>query len=1496
MIFNVGGQLIADNGGIVVHASSSIRNGGWLQSMGDIQMITPMLENTKGIILSKNGGIIIQSDQNGHGLGFLNNNSGIIQSAKDLTLYTQSLENENGKILTFPALGNGTIGNIVLYADAQGQALTTLHLSNNGVIQSSGDVTFRAQSSGLSSTGTIIASQNLRAVLDGDLNNNNILFTSLGKTTSQSLSDNQNPGVNLTVNGNYTINEDGGITSGGDLMLTANQITNNGVLIALNNMALNATRLTNNVKGLLSSSNNMVLTINGNLDNFGVLQADQGSMTIQAIGDITNIWGLIRTQSANGDITLTANSFTNKYSGTLIEQKINSKTVYDTAVNAVGQPYDGISNKDFTKNYADEGTWKSSDLSQYFYNSDVKILQINTPKGMYTTDGKPASGYFYMFLSGGNNKANTRVEITATGTQTILNGTAAIISAGRDLALHTTGNITNDVSHIEAGRNMDLQGASLNNVGHQNDAVYKLACYNPEFCRYLYPKDNRNNPLPNYTIDGSYEGDKNKIILDGHSMISPPMHIWGSNTVNRGLSGTAAGNLLGQFTGQVNNTTIIEHALPSDFTQSNPILPSGKLPTTEQGENGQKGMKGPGESPLEEKTSQVTAINEQDPTLPAYSGVTNPQGIDPGLHVTLPGFNGGGSTNVSDILSSITGGQALFRPNPNVTGGNSSLNGIAGEGITGNPSIPDSAKPSNNMNGNHEIAVNNTAAVQPGSNYLIETRPQYTSVKQLYGSQYLLDRLNIHGSYMFLGDSGFDSQYIQQQYIQATGQSYSGGTYRTASDALKTLLDNAASQSGKLGLQFGEALTTEQQAALDEDIVWYVPQIVDGKTVLVPQLYLSPKTAVLSGGSIKGKDVRLTAGSINNSGLMEGTHSIGLTATNGNIANIGGTIKGGDVSLVARDGSVINSDTVNHYLVDGGHASYLGSQGQIMASGTLGMQASDSITTHGGLIQSGSDLALSAGTINIGAAELDASASSITHASDGKLSFTGNQTKHYGTTIISGGNTALQTTSGDMALSGSNLFSGGNVSLNSKGKIGLNTVTDSGMTDLKGHKSGAFTSSAFENRNSYEKQVGSSIISGGSLSALAQKDVDISGRLSGVQDVTVASKAGSIIEHALTFKQDDYDYHHTEKTGFFGNETGLSAQVGTKKVSDKNTSSSELHSGSLISSTKGSVVLDAGQDININASNVLEKKDINMAGNTINLNTVKDSTKGDQFHKDSFTGLAVTATGIVSDAARAGFDAANAQASDMQALNAANIGYAGLATGMGKAGYLRKEDSKTADYNLMGASATIGHSSNKSHATETTTTDVGSTVMAGGKVNITAKKEINATASTISGNDIIFNAGGDINLNAGYRTTQTKVTASSNSFGVGGGTSLGVGGGSFFLKGDVSVGHGKTTTSSKTAIDSVVNGVNSVVINNHDGNLTLNGAQIVNRTPDAKGSIVNGVASNGSITIDTGNLTVTTPQNTSKYDNNTKVLGVSATSSIGGGFGLSSSPPEVPYT
>ncbi|CAI3954812.1 S-layer family protein [Commensalibacter papalotli (ex Botero et al. 2024)] len=1054
----------------------------------------------------------------------------------------------------------------------------------------------------------------------------------------------------------------------------------------------------------------------------------------------------------------------------------------------------------------------------------------------------------------------------------------------------------------------------------ESSLTFTVACFNKDLCRQLNPKDTSDWATPGFNA--------HKVIGGGDSR----RYAWGSTAVNNGLGSTivAGEDLNGDFSGEVNNTTIIKNASPDDFATDNRSPSSGTYGETTGGDQGKDGLTGPGNGDLSSSGSGLKTVDGKDNTL-GYGGVIAPQGVDPGLHVTLPGFKGSGSTSINDILSSLTGGQALFRPNPNVNGGNSSLNGVTSGGITGggsntgtgssggasnvsnnttvgidgSPSVHSPTNsgdvvsqnnPTNTVTGTEVTVQNpvqseniNTSSVSSNSNYLIETRPQYTSVNEFYGSQYLLNRLDINGSYMFLGDAGFDTQYIQQQYIQATGQSYPGGTYMTASDAMKTLLNNASTESGKLGLQFGSALTSEQQAALDEDIVWYVPQVVDGQTVLVPQLYLSPKTDVLAGAAIKGKNVNITAGSIANSGLMEGTNSIALTATNGDISNIGGTIKGGNISLNAQNGSVINSDTVNNYLVNGGAGSYLGSQGQILASGTLGIQASDSIATHGGTIQSGSDLAMKAGTINIGSIELNAAASSVTHASDGTLSFVGNQTKNYGTTITAGGNVSLQSTSGDLTLSGSTLNATGNVSLSSAGNIGLNAVTDSGLDDVKGHKSGAFNSSSFENKYAYTNEVGSKITSGGQLNATAQNDISISGGLTAKNDVNVVAKEGSITENALTSTSDSYDYHHTKKTGFFGNETGLSAQVGTKKVTDKNSSSSVTHTGSVITSTEGSVNMSANKDININGSNILTKQDINLSGDNVNFNTVQDSTNSDVYKKQSFTGLNVGASGLVTDTSKAGFNITNATDTQGQAFATASGAYPLIQTGLGEAGVLGKGSLTNVNSNLIGVSASVGHSSNKSDTKVVTTTDVGSTVAAGGKVNVTAKNDINATASNISGNDVIFNAGGDVNLNAGYKTSDSEKTSSQNSFGVGASASIGIKGTpQASVTGNFNITDGNSTSSSKTAIDTVVNGTNSVTINNKNGSLNLNGAQITNKNAD-------GTASDGSVTINTGNLNITTPQNTSKYDSTTVSGGLNASVPIVGD-NYTNIQPNVGYT
>ena len=263
--------------------------------------------------------------------------------------------------------------------------------------------------------------------------------------------------------------------------------------------------------------------------------------------------------------------------------------------------------------------------------------------------------------------------------------------------------------------------------------------------------------------------------------------------------------------------------------------------------------------------------------------------------------------------------------------------------------------------------------------------------------------------------------------------------------------------------------------------------------------------------------------------------------------------------------------------------------------------------------------------------------------------------------------------------------------------------------------------------------------------------------------------------------------------------------------------------------------------------------------------------------------------------------------------NGIKAGYAGIDTGLGKAGIkdqaikdnmspqeidkinkANKNNSSAANYNLVGAYASIGHSSNKSHLTTESTRDTGSVVSAGRKVSINAKNDINATTATINGNDVIFNAGRDINLNAGHDTDKAKRKTSSKSFGVGVTADIGMGGGSAMINANMALSGSNMHSSSTTAIDTIVNGQHSVIINNKNGSLNLNGAHITNKIPTEEGSILDGKTSSGSIVINTGSMNITTPQNRNRYDSDSKSLGMQAGIPLAG-FGLAGdSSPDIP--
>ncbi|AYN86803.1 hypothetical protein [Commensalibacter melissae] len=169
----------------------------------------------------------------------------------------------------------------------------------------------------------------------------------------------------------------------------------------------------------------------------------------------------------------------------------------------------------------------------------------------------------------------------------------------------------------------------------------------------------------------------------------------------------------------------------------------------------------------------------------------------------------------------------------------------------------------------------------------------------------------------------------------------------------------------------------------------------------------------------------------------------------------------------------------------------------------------------------------------------------------------------------------------------------------------------------------------------------------------------------------------------------------------------MSVQVGNKKITDQNRNSSTLWQGSMINSTEGSVNANAAKDINVNGSMIYANKDINMSGDTVNFNTVQNIVKGDQKHKDSFTGLTagVDTKSVAGGMAGLGLAAANSTSKTTILTDGIKAGYAGIHTGLGKAGIkdqaikgnmtpqeidkinkANKNNSSAANYNLVGNS------------------------------------------------------------------------------------------------------------------------------------------------------------------------------------------------------------------
>ena len=179
-------------------------------------------------------------------------------------------------------------------------------------------------------------------------------------------------------------------------------------------------------------------------------------------------------------------------------------------------------------------------------------------------------------------------------------------------------------------------------------------------------------------------------------------------------------------------------------------------------------------------------------------------------------------------------------------------------------------------------------------------------------------------------------------------------------------MDNAAEEAKKNGLTIGQALTKEQIAKLDKDIVWYEYQNVDGIQVLAPKVYLSQNTLKNINTDTRSRitgleNTYVRTGNLENTGLIGGYGNTYVEAkevnnrtlgnqlaeirgnkttiiAQNNINNIVAKISGNEsLNLVAINGDILNKSTVEKVEFNRSKFTKIDSVGEIVSNGNMYM-------------------------------------------------------------------------------------------------------------------------------------------------------------------------------------------------------------------------------------------------------------------------------------------------------------------------------------------------------------------------------------------------------------------------------------------------------------------------------------------------------------------------------------------------------------------------------
>ena len=663
--------------------------------------------------------------------------------------------------------------------------------------------------------------------------------------------------------------------------------------------------------------------------------------------------------------------------------------------------------------------------------------------------------------------------------------------------------------------------------------------------------------------------------------------------------------------------------------------------------------------------------------------------------------------------------------------------------------------------------------------YLVETDPKFTDRKRWLSSDYMFEQLrynhdNVHKR---LGDGFYEQRLINEQIHQLTGRRYIEG-YNNDIDQYKALMNSGVKYAKQFNLALGVGLTAKQMSELTSDMVWFVNKeisLADGRkvTALVPQVYLVARNSDINsrGGVVSANQILGNVDTLENSGVIAGRdltriHSnqlqnegsilgdtVDLSAKQ-NLINLGNIEAVKSLSLAAGKNLDIRSTLSSSESADGNVArtvlDRLASVKVTGAGGRLALHSNENLTIKAADIESQGSLSATAGNM------LNVTTLTVSN----KEYYNGDADNYYrlaqhsevGSTL-KGKDDVTLVAKKDVRIRQSNIGSEkGNVLIGSQqGDIQVEAGREEEQlaSASKSVSRGRFGLSKTTEIRRHEHDIAQSVssnIDGKTVNLIAgQGNVTVQGsNVVGENGLTVQAKNIDIKEAENQVYSEDF--HSKKKSGVLGG-GGLGVTFGAQKQTLESDKTKFYAQGSQVGSLNGNTTLIAKNHYTQTASQVSAVNgDVNILAKKVDIKAADDKyeTNTKQTFEQKGVTLAVTSPILSALQAVQGTvksvervgQSKNDRVNAMAAANSAMDAYR-AGQAVGQAGKAMQEAMENGSVDsVVGAQITYGQQKSESRTHTEGKTAAKSQVNAGGKVNIVATGAGKASNITIHGSDV----------------------------------------------------------------------------------------------------------------------------------------------------------------